>query len=75
MEEIKCNGNNGNGCFMDSCSHNCGCPGLKEFAEKRIKTEVKECKLNKNSNCTCYLEKCSEISDCALKLMRKKIGL
>lgn len=37
--------------------------------------DIKECKLNKNSNCTCYLEKCSEISDCALKLMRKKIGL
>jgi hypothetical protein len=21
----ECRGNNGNGCFMDSCGHNCGC--------------------------------------------------
>ena len=27
---IKCTGNNGNGCFMDSC----GCEGLKKFSEK-----------------------------------------
>lgn len=25
---------NGNGCFMDSCGHNCGCKGLKKFGEK-----------------------------------------
>ena len=31
---IKCTGNNGNGCFMDSCGHNCGCEGLKKFGEK-----------------------------------------
>ena len=31
---IKCTGNNGNGCFMDSCGHNCGCEGLKKFSEK-----------------------------------------
>ena len=32
---IKCTGNNGNGCFMDSCGINCGCEGLKEFGEKK----------------------------------------
>jgi len=21
----ECTGNDGNGCFMDSCGHNCGC--------------------------------------------------
>ena len=31
---IKCTGNNGNGCFMDSCGINCNCEGLKEFGEK-----------------------------------------
>jgi hypothetical protein len=31
---IKCTGNNGNGCFMDSCGQNCECEGLKEFGEK-----------------------------------------
>ena len=31
---IKCTGNNENGCFMDSCGHNCGCEGLKKFGEK-----------------------------------------
>lgn len=31
--EIKCTGNNGNGCFMDSCGHNCGCEGIS--GEKR----------------------------------------
>ena len=32
--DIKCTGNNGNGCFMDSCGHDCGCEGLKKFSEK-----------------------------------------
>lgn len=32
--EINCTGNNGNGCYLDSCGHNCGCEGLKEFVEK-----------------------------------------
>lgn len=27
---IKCTGNSGNGCFMDSCGHNCGCRGLEK---------------------------------------------
>lgn len=27
-KEIKCTGNNGNGCYMDSCGHNCGCEGI-----------------------------------------------
>jgi hypothetical protein len=31
---IKCTGNNDNGCFMDSCSINCNCEGLKELDEK-----------------------------------------
>ena len=31
---IKCTGNNENGCFMDSCGHNCGCEGLEQFSEK-----------------------------------------
>lgn len=26
---IKCTGNN-NGCFMDSCGHDCGCEGIIE---------------------------------------------
>ena len=33
----KCNGNNGNGCFMDSCGHDCGCftqETLEDAAEK-----------------------------------------
>lgn len=36
MSEIKCTGNSGNGCFMDSCGHDCGCEGLKEFGEKLL---------------------------------------
>ena len=32
--DIKCTGNNGNGCFMDSCGINCNCEGLREFGEK-----------------------------------------
>ena len=31
--DIKCTGNNGNGCFMDSCGIDCNCEGLKEFGE------------------------------------------
>ena len=27
--EINCTGNNGNGCYMDSCGHNCNCDGIK----------------------------------------------
>lgn len=27
--EIKCTGNNGNGCYLDSCGHDCGCEGIK----------------------------------------------
>lgn len=34
--EIICKGNQQR-CFMDSCAHNCGCPGLKEFGEKMNK--------------------------------------
>jgi hypothetical protein len=44
INNIKCTGNNGNGCFMDSCAIDCGCEGLKEFAEKlknRGKMEMK----------------------------------
>lgn len=26
---VVCKGNNGNGCFMDSCGHDCGCLSLK----------------------------------------------
>jgi len=26
--DIICTGNNGNGCFMDSCGHDCGCEGI-----------------------------------------------
>lgn len=28
--EINCTGNNGNGCYMDSCGHNCGCEGISQ---------------------------------------------
>lgn len=45
MVDIKCTGNNNNGCFMDSCGHNCGCEGLKEFAEKQ-RENLKENTLN-----------------------------
>lgn len=31
--EIKCTGNNGNGCFLDSCGHNCGCEGIDKNSE------------------------------------------
>lgn len=27
---IKCTGNNTNGCFMDSCGHDCGCKNIKK---------------------------------------------
>ena len=27
--EIECTGNNDNGCFLDSCGHNCGCVGIQ----------------------------------------------
>jgi hypothetical protein len=27
--EVNCTGNNNDGCFMDSCGHNCGCLSLK----------------------------------------------
>ena len=27
--KIKCTGNEGNGCFLDSCGHNCGCLGIQ----------------------------------------------
>jgi hypothetical protein len=37
--EIHCTGNNGNGCFLDSCGHNCGCVGIK--SPQKIKKEVK----------------------------------
>jgi hypothetical protein len=31
MELIgECKGNNGNGCFMDSCGHDCGCFTIQE---------------------------------------------
>ena len=26
--KINCTGNNGEGCFLDSCGHNCGCEGI-----------------------------------------------
>lgn len=26
--EINCTGNNGNGCYLDSCGHSCGCEGI-----------------------------------------------
>lgn len=29
----ECNGNNGNGCFMDSCGHDCGC--FKRFPKDK----------------------------------------
>jgi hypothetical protein len=45
---IKCTGNNDNGCFMDSCGHNCGCEGLKEFGEELMK--VIKFKLNGTLN-------------------------
>ena len=32
--EVNCTGNNDNGCFLDSCGHNCGC----EFKPKTIST-------------------------------------
>lgn len=28
--DIKCTGNNDNGCFMDSCGHDCGCESIKK---------------------------------------------
>lgn len=34
--EIKCTGNNGNGCFLDSCGHNCGCEGIGETKLTRV---------------------------------------
>ena len=39
MELIgECKGNNGNGCFMDSCGHNCGCFTIKErsYSEEEV---------------------------------------
>ena len=34
--------------------------------------EIKQCKLNEKSQCTAYLEPCSNINDCALKLFVRK---
>lgn len=34
--------------------------------------EIKECNLNKESNCTCYLKPCGKVDDCAVKLLIKK---
>lgn len=34
--------------------------------------EIKECKLNKESNCTCYLKPCKGVDNCAVKLLIKK---
>lgn len=28
-QKIMCTGNDGNGCFLDSCGHNCGCVGIQ----------------------------------------------
>ena len=42
MELIgECKGNNGNGCFMDSCGHDCGCFTIKErsYSEE----DMREC--------------------------------
>ena len=39
MELIgECKGNNGNGCFMDSCGHNCGCFTIQEnsYSEEEV---------------------------------------
>ena len=39
MELIgECKGNNGNGCFMDSSGHNCGCFTIKErsYSEEEV---------------------------------------
>jgi hypothetical protein len=39
MELIgECKGNNGNGCFMDSSGHNCGCFTIKErsYSEEKV---------------------------------------
>ena len=38
--EIKCTGNNGNGCFMDSCGHDCGCDGI--MGTQKMKKEYKD---------------------------------
>jgi hypothetical protein len=34
----ECKGNNGNGCFMDSCGHNCGCFTIQErsYSEEEV---------------------------------------
>ena len=39
MELIgECKGNNGNGCFMDSCGHDCGCFSIQErsYSEEEV---------------------------------------
>jgi hypothetical protein len=39
MELIgECKGNNGNGCFMDSCGHDCGCFTIQErmYSEEEV---------------------------------------
>lgn len=43
--EIICKGNQQD-CFMDSCAHNCGCPGLKEFGEKMKESQLEIKKLS-----------------------------
>jgi hypothetical protein len=34
----ECKGNNGNGCFMDSCGHDCGCFTIQErmYSEEEV---------------------------------------
>lgn len=44
----------------------------ENFLKQNEKMEIKECKLNKESNCACYLKSCKKVDDCAVKLLMKK---
>lgn len=37
--EVNCTGNNNEGCFMDSCGHNCGCVKQKTITNSKGQTE------------------------------------
>ena len=40
--EIQCTGNNGNGCFQESCAINCGCIEIEENFRERKRVKVKD---------------------------------
>jgi hypothetical protein len=58
MELIgECKGNNGNGCFMDSCGHDCGCFTIQErsYSEEEVIELLQKYRFDLSSNKTSNL--------------------